>query len=131
MDLSEVERATSSLQDVDKATVLCYHPGQEDQAILAFVTLKNGHLVTEMKLENALADKLPAYMLPQVIIIETVPLLVNGKIDRQTLLKSYENTNNNGNFFLCSIASFLSHFFCSCSSHHSLPFVPQIFAFSP
>lgn len=32
----------------------------------------------------------------QVIVIESIPLLVNGKVDRQALLKMYENTNNNG-----------------------------------
>lgn len=53
------------------------------------------------------------YALPtslQVIEIETVPLLVNGKVDRQALLKMYENTNNNGeniissNFILLSLS---------------------------
>lgn len=34
-------------------------------------------------------------MIPQIIILDTIPLLVNGKVDRQSLLKSYENTNNN------------------------------------
>lgn len=33
-----------------------------------------------------------------MIVIDTVPLLVNGKVDRQALLKMYENTNNNGKF---------------------------------
>lgn len=34
-------------------------------------------------------------MIPQVIVIDQIPLLVNGKIDRQSLLKIYESTNNN------------------------------------
>uniref|UniRef100_A0A6M2DYW7 Putative non-ribosomal peptide synthetase/alpha-aminoadipate reductase n=1 Tax=Xenopsylla cheopis TaxID=163159 RepID=A0A6M2DYW7_XENCH len=34
-------------------------------------------------------------MIPQVIVLDFIPLLVNGKIDRQSLLKMYENTNNN------------------------------------
>lgn len=66
VDLSEVERATLSVPGVDKGIVLCYHPGQEDQAILAFVTLKNGQRMTEMQIENDLVDRIPAYMLPQV-----------------------------------------------------------------
>lgn len=68
VDLSEIERATFSLAGVDKSTVLCYHPGQEDQAILAFVTLQAGHLMTEMQVENALADRLASYMIPQVYL---------------------------------------------------------------
>lgn len=41
---------------------------------------------------------LPVYMLPRVIIVENIPLLTNGKTDRQALLKYYESSNvNNGN----------------------------------
>lgn len=37
-------------------------------------------------------------MLPRVIIVENIPLLTNGKTDRQALLKYYESSNvNNGN----------------------------------
>lgn len=90
VDLSEVERAASAVPGVEKAIVLCHHPGEEDQAVLAFVALKNDALLTERQLEESLQDALPSYMLPQVVVIKTVPLLVNGKIDRQALLKSYE-----------------------------------------
>lgn len=74
--------------------VLCYKPGEINQALLAFVTTKN--LLSEHQIEVALRDKLTSYMIPQVILVENIPLLVNGKIDRQALLKMYENTNNNG-----------------------------------
>nr|CAD7261252.1 unnamed protein product [Timema shepardi] len=43
-----------------------------------------------------LTSTIASYMMPQVIVMETIPLLVNGKIDRQSLLKSYENNNGNG-----------------------------------
>lgn len=65
-----------------------------NQAILAFVKTEN-HL-NEHQIENILKKKLTSYMVPQVIIIESVPLLVNGKVDRQALLKFYEKTNCNG-----------------------------------
>lgn len=74
--------------------VLCYKPGEINQALLGFVTTKK--LLSEHQIEVALRDKLTSYMIPQVILVENVPLLVNGKIDRQALLKMYENTNNNG-----------------------------------
>ena len=36
-------------------------------------------------------------MLPRVIILDNIPLLTNGKTDRQTLLKQYESSHlNNG-----------------------------------
>jgi len=96
VDLSEVEKVVSELQIVEKAIVLCYNAGQVDQALLAFVKLRNGSpLVSELQLESKLQDKLAEYMTPQVIIIDRVPLLVNGKVDRQALLKTYETANNN------------------------------------
>lgn len=93
VDLSEVEKAVASVEGVEKAVVLCYKPGEINQALLGFVTTKN--LLSEHQIEVALRDKLTSYMIPQVILVENVPLLVNGKIDRQALLKMYENTNNN------------------------------------
>jgi acyl-CoA synthetase (AMP-forming)/AMP-acid ligase II len=94
VDLSEVEKAVSAVEGVEKAVVLCYQPGEMNQALLAFV--KSGALMNENQIENILRNKLTSYMVPQVILVESIPLLVNGKIDRQALLKSYENTNNNG-----------------------------------
>uniref|UniRef100_A0A182QGJ1 AMP-dependent synthetase/ligase domain-containing protein n=1 Tax=Anopheles farauti TaxID=69004 RepID=A0A182QGJ1_9DIPT len=96
VDLSEVEANLLGLTGVDKGIVLCYHAGEIDQALLGFVTLEQGtHFQTGLQVEAALGDKLAHYMIPQVVLLETIPLLVNGKIDRQALLKMYESTNNN------------------------------------
>lgn len=99
VDLSEVERHLFGLEGlVDKGMVLCYRAGEIDQALLAFVTVKASveRQPTGMQIEAALAGKLADYMIPQVIVVESIPLLVNGKVDRQALLKTYENANNNG-----------------------------------
>lgn len=97
VDLTEVERHLFALQAVDKGLVLCYRAGEIDQALLAFVTVEEAaRPLTGMQIEAALSGKLADYMMPQVIVVDTIPLLVNGKVDRQTLLKMYENTNNNG-----------------------------------
>jgi hypothetical protein len=71
-----------------------------DQALLAFATLSSTDSQKEiyqngLQIEEILQKKLPVYMVPQIILIDSVPLLVNGKVDRQSLLKMYENTNNN------------------------------------
>lgn len=95
VDLSEIEKNLVEIPGVKKGIVLCYHAGQMDQAILAFASVDSASHLHELQIEKILRNKLPEYMTPQVIIIDQVPLLVNGKIDRQTLLKMYENTNNN------------------------------------
>nr|CAD7434172.1 unnamed protein product [Timema monikensis] len=96
VDLSEVERAVLSLPGVDKGIVLCYKPGEFNQALLAFVTVESNDGPTNVNIEEMLTSTIASYMMPQVIVMETIPLLVNGKIDRQSLLKSYENNNGNG-----------------------------------
>lgn len=101
VDLSEVEKNLTSLDYVEKGVVLCYHAGEIDQALVAFCVVSgNGNFSkyitkTGLQIENELKLKLASYMVPQVVILESIPLLVNGKIDRQSLLKMYENTNNN------------------------------------
>lgn len=96
VDLAEVEKNVTELPFVDKAMVLCYHAGKIDQAILAFVKIRDDSpLLNEMQIEAKLRDKLADYMTPQVVLIDKMPYLVNGKVDRQALLKSYETANNN------------------------------------
>lgn len=100
VDLSEIEKNLSSIEYVEKGVVLCYHAGEIDQALVAFCVVKSNNLnryiaKTGIQIENDLKLKLASYMIPQVIVLETIPLLVNGKVDRQSLLKMYENTNNN------------------------------------
>lgn len=97
VDLSEIEKNLFTIDEIDKGIVLCYRAGEFDQALLAFVTVIDGSKMQYgMQIENILKTKLADYMVPQVIIVESIPLLVNGKIDRQGLLKLYENANNNG-----------------------------------
>lgn len=96
VDTIEIEKIVLSLKEVDKAVVLCYHPGQRDQAILSFVVPKNalGSCADKRtEIENILVTQLIEYQLPQVIVIKLMPLLPNGKVDRQTLIKIYENNN--------------------------------------
>lgn len=95
VDLQEVERAVLAVVGVDKGVVLCYGLDLGAPEILAFVTLKEDARLGAQHIEAALKSALTSYMIPQVIVIENVPLLVNGKVDRQALLKMYENTNNN------------------------------------
>ncbi|KAL4707041.1 hypothetical protein ACJJTC_014320 [Scirpophaga incertulas] len=95
VDLLEVDRAVSGVQGIDKSVVLCYGLDTGNPEILAFVTLLPEARLSAQHIEAKLKNSLTSYMIPQIIVIESVPLLVNGKVDRQALLKMYENTNNN------------------------------------
>ncbi|XP_011307568.1 N-(5-amino-5-carboxypentanoyl)-L-cysteinyl-D-valine synthase [Fopius arisanus] len=95
VDLAEVEKSVGGIPTVDKAVVLCYKPGELAQALLAFVTVKTGASDSGLEIENHLRSALPSYMIPQVIVIEKIPLLINGKTDRQALLAMYETSSCN------------------------------------
>ncbi|KAG6459387.1 hypothetical protein O3G_MSEX011364 [Manduca sexta] len=95
VDLLEVDKAVSAVPGVEKSVVLCYGLDRGNPEILAFVTIKPEVRTSAQHIEANLKNSLTHYMIPQVIEIESFPLLVNGKVDRQSLLKMYENTNNN------------------------------------
>ena len=43
-------------------------------------------------MKRALASALPLFMVPSLRVVERFPLLVNGKIDRQSLIRGYESS---------------------------------------
>lgn len=106
VDLAEVERqlllpasSDDSRPAIDKGLVLCYRAGEIDQALVAFVQLRPTNVTdgadgdeAAARIEKALASRLADYMRPQVLVVDTIPLLVNGKVDRQTLLQLYAAT---------------------------------------
>ena len=49
-----------------------------------------GVLLPESLLQQRLATSLPCYMMPRITKLTSLPLLVNGKTDRQALLQKYE-----------------------------------------
>ncbi|KAG7156499.1 Mycosubtilin synthase subunit C-like [Homarus americanus] len=76
VDMNEVELAMLMVKGVDKALV-------------AFYTSHDDKLVPEV-LKVQISTLLQPYMQPQLIHMDDLPLLVNGKVDRQQLLKVYE-----------------------------------------
>lgn len=79
IECGEVEQALSLLSEVEKAVVV---PIREYHALGAVIVAHND-LTTEM-LQNALAQTLPSYMIPeQFVFSDTLMLTNNGKIDRK------------------------------------------------
>lgn len=93
VDLSEVEKRINELSYVGKSAVLVYHAMQTDQALVAFIETKriSEKPKSSMDIEKDLKSKLADYMIPQVEIVEEFPFLANGKVDRQELIKMYED----------------------------------------
>ncbi|NRT70274.1 amino acid adenylation domain-containing protein [Clostridium beijerinckii] len=83
IELGEIENAMSALEGVDMCC--CLYNKESDQIVAVY----SGNLETK-KLSQNLKKKLPRYMLPNVCYNRsTMPLNMNGKIDRKKLIEEY------------------------------------------
>ena len=69
-----------------------FRPGESQQRVICYYTVEPGTKLGEVVMKEALATTLPCYMIPRLNLIPSIPLLVNGKTDRQALLKMYEES---------------------------------------
>ena len=92
VDLAEIDKAVVGVDGVAKACVLCYRPGEAQQKVLCYYSATAGAVLPEPRMQELLAVTLPCYMMPRLTKLPSLPLLVNGKTDRQALLMKYEDT---------------------------------------
>ena len=109
VDLTEIEKAVRDLEAVSKTIVLCYKPGQPSQKLLCYYTVAEGARLPEKKVLAEISEKLPDYMLPRLTKLAVMPVLVNGKIDRQALFQRYEehSVSNKFSFLDSDMAEFV------------------------
>ncbi|WP_343716268.1 amino acid adenylation domain-containing protein [Inquilinus sp.] len=79
----EVEAALQALDGVQQAAVVVHRPEGGEARLVGFVTLASGDVAA---LRPALAARLPGPMVPaQIVALDRMPRLANGKIDRRGL----------------------------------------------
>ncbi|MFN3008735.1 amino acid adenylation domain-containing protein, partial [Mycolicibacterium wolinskyi] len=82
IELGEVQSALSAVDGVDQAAVVVREDRSGDKRIVGYVTGQ----VDPAAARAALAERLPAYMVPTaVVVLEAIPLTVNGKLDKRAL----------------------------------------------
>ena len=82
IELGEIQAALAGLDGVEQAVVIARedHPG--DKRLVGYVT----GTADPVRARTALAERLPAYMVPAaVVVVEALPLTVNGKLDTRAL----------------------------------------------
>ncbi|KQZ26003.1 acyl-CoA ligase (AMP-forming), exosortase A system-associated [Duganella sp. Root1480D1] len=95
---TEVEEVVYARDQVAEAAALGVKHPSLGQAIVVVALPREGVALTASDLLAALKPHLPAYMLPQkvVIVAASLPRNPNGKIDRKLLSAQYENVFGEG-----------------------------------
>lgn len=88
VDLRDIAKLVNETKLVEKCSVLCFHPGKLDQAIVAFCILRKK--VTQKTLEDTLERNIKEeHLLPHIFIVEQFYYLPSGRLDKHKLLKQY------------------------------------------
>jgi len=85
----EIEAALSEHPTIKSACVTASASGASGSTLTAFLAAVDGQLVDSGALSRYLADRLPPFMIPSHFVpVSEIPLLSNGKVDRQKLMLS-------------------------------------------
>ena len=85
---SDVEKVINTIPGVDAAVVVSGAEGSRGKELVAYCILESGVQSSETDIRAACFDLLPKRAVPDHLsIVKSFPLLPNGKIDRQELIK--------------------------------------------
>jgi len=86
IELSEIESELNKHNSVRETVVDIKTDFNNNQWLVAYVTLRNGFDLDENELKNQLGKQLPNYMIPSIFVqIDEIPLTVNGKVNKKLL----------------------------------------------
>ncbi|MBN8472056.1 amino acid adenylation domain-containing protein [Corallococcus exiguus] len=86
IELGEIEAALATWPGVRDAVVLAREDTPGDPRLVAYVLAQPGARPAPAELRDALARRLPEYMVPaHYMLLEALPLSPNGKVDRKAL----------------------------------------------
>nr|WP_237421984.1 non-ribosomal peptide synthetase [Gordonia sp. SID5947] len=86
IELGEVESALLAAEGVDAAAVAVRQRDNGDELLVGYVVLQEAADAAPSEIRIAAAGALPSYMVPDVVmLIDQLPLTVNGKLDRRAL----------------------------------------------
>lgn len=92
VELSEITKLIESLSMVRGALTLAHTAANEEKVLVAYVaTDPICRDAAQVELNKTLTANLPSYMVPtRILWLDQIPLLPNGKIDRQALTAMWE-----------------------------------------
>ena len=87
IELGEIESALLEQPEIERAIVLLRETKSQEKQLVAYLVPQGGQKSVGLReLREALHRRLPEYMVPGAfVLLESLPLTVNGKIDRKAL----------------------------------------------
>ena len=86
VELGEIEATLRTHEQVQEAAVVLWEDAPGRQRLVAYVSREPGAEVQVAELRELLAERLPPYMVPSAfVVLERMPVTVNGKVDRRAL----------------------------------------------
>ncbi|MDM8565557.1 fatty acid--CoA ligase family protein [Candidatus Halobeggiatoa sp. HSG11] len=83
----DIEKAIETLKDIEKSMVVSKGESKRGKKLIAHCILAKNSIMTSDDIRTACFNLLPARAVPDnVVIVKSLPLLPNGKIDRQKLV---------------------------------------------
>ena len=81
----EIETRILAFPGVLAAAVIAHRYGNQSTRLMAFVVTESSHIEVS-DIHDSLVDQVPDYLIPSgIVVLEHLPLLANGKLDRQAL----------------------------------------------
>ena len=87
IELGEIEAVLTKHPTVkDCVVVVCERESQSGKNLVGYVVPREHSVLSVTELRSYLKEKLPEYMIPSsFVLLEALPLMPNGKVDRNTL----------------------------------------------
>ncbi|OBG82484.1 hypothetical protein A5699_00340 [Mycobacterium sp. E802] len=86
IELGEIHTVLAGLAGVEQAAVIAREDRPGDKRLVGYITEAVSGTVDPIQVRMALAERLPAYMVPSaVMVMDSLPLTVNGKLDTRVL----------------------------------------------
>ncbi|MCX6471618.1 MAG: amino acid adenylation domain-containing protein [Corynebacteriales bacterium] len=86
IELEEIERVLGAAPSVRSAVVTVHRDPCSGEHLVAYLVPAPGAAIDERAVLDAAAADLPSYMVPTVtVVLESLPLNINGKLDRRAL----------------------------------------------
>src|ERR1041384_4699974 len=94
IETGEIETALLEREEVGRAVVLVREEEGKGKQLAAFVVSSNGVEPNSKELREHLQGRVPEYMVPaSIAVVGELPLMPNGKVDRQALLALSKGTS--------------------------------------